>query len=106
MPLVAATKLCGAQVLGRSGDALGTITDFMADCEGGRIAYAVLAHGGVLGIGEKLFAVPWSALQPLPEGRFRVEASADQLNAAAGINKDAWPAEAPEDWLARLTVPR
>lgn len=33
----------------------------MLDLEGGRIAYAVLSFGGVLGVGNKLFAVSWSA---------------------------------------------
>jgi len=34
----------------------------MLDPERGRIAYAVLSFGGFLGMGDKLFAIPWSAL--------------------------------------------
>ena len=34
----------------------------MLDMNTGQVAYAVLAFGGFLGMGEKLFAVPWPAL--------------------------------------------
>jgi hypothetical protein len=35
----------------------------MLDVNNGKIAYAVLSCGGVAGIGEKLFAIPWKALK-------------------------------------------
>jgi hypothetical protein len=34
----------------------------MIDLDEGRVAYAVLSFGGFLGIGDKLFAIPWEAL--------------------------------------------
>ena len=34
----------------------------MIDMRTGRVAYAVISFGGFLGIGDKLFAVPWQAL--------------------------------------------
>src|SRR5262245_35383246 len=52
----------GNRVVDPSGQELGTIDHIMLDVIGGRIAYAVLAMGGFLGIGEKLHALPWSAL--------------------------------------------
>ena len=101
MALLPSTKICGAAVSGTDGSALGTITDFMVDHDTGALVYAVLAHGGVLGVGEKLFAVPWEAfiVDPLA-GALTLNASAASLNAATGIDKDAWPTEARADWLA------
>jgi hypothetical protein len=34
----------------------------MLDMHSGKVVYAVLPFGGFLGLGEKLFAVPWNAL--------------------------------------------
>jgi hypothetical protein len=42
---------------------LGKIEHLMIDLANGRIAYAVLSFGGFLGMGDKLFAIPWSALK-------------------------------------------
>ena len=101
MALVASTKICGAAVVGRDGQALGTITDFMLDHATGHLTYAVLSHGGLLGIGEKLFAVPWDAFTVDPvHHTLMLDATPDHLAAARGIDKDAWPADAPADWLA------
>jgi hypothetical protein len=58
--VMAADTLEGNKVVDPAGDELGTIDHIMLDIVGGRIAYAVLAMGGFLGIGEKLHALPWS----------------------------------------------
>lgn len=41
---------------------VGAIKEIMIDAPSCRVAYAVLAVGGFLGIGERLFAIPWEAL--------------------------------------------
>ena len=60
--VMASSTLEGTDVYNQAEQKLGTIQDIMIDIERGHVAYAVLSHGGVLGIGEKLFAIPWSAL--------------------------------------------
>jgi len=101
MALIASTKICGATVTATDGTAIGTVTDFMIDHEAGGIAYAVLAHGGMLGVGEKLFAVPWAAFAVDPlAGSLHLDVTTQALDNAAGIDKDAWPTHPPEDWLA------
>mgnify|MGYP000165099482 CR=1 FL=1 len=60
--LMAADTLEGDRVVNLNGEDLGKITDIMLDVQRGRIAYAVMSVGGFLGIGDKLFAVPWSAM--------------------------------------------
>jgi len=58
---LSASTLIGNEVRNREGEDLGRIEDFMMDRETGRVAYAVLSFGGFLGVGNKLFAVPWDA---------------------------------------------
>src|SRR5687767_3366358 len=60
--VMAARTLKGDKVVNMRGEDLGEIEDIMLDVQSGRIAYAVMSFGGVMGIGEKLFAIPWSAL--------------------------------------------
>lgn len=43
------------------GEYLGNVQDPMIDLRGGKVAYVVVRHGGVPGVGDKLFAVPWGA---------------------------------------------
>src|ERR1035438_756818 len=37
--------------------------EIMIDIASGKVAYAVVSFGGFLGMGEKLFALPWSTLR-------------------------------------------
>ena len=60
--VMAADTLTGDKVVNRQKEDLGTIEHLMIDVETGRVAYAVLSFGGFLGMGDKLFAIPWSAL--------------------------------------------
>ncbi len=60
--LMGADTLIGNDVYNKAGEDLGDIKEFMIDMASGKIAYAVLSFGGVLGMGDKLFAVPWAAL--------------------------------------------
>src|SRR6267143_1836135 len=57
-----AASLTGDDVVNAAGDDLGKIEAIMLDVASGRIAYAVLSFGGFLGMRNKLFAIPWSAL--------------------------------------------
>ncbi|HTD18458.1 MAG TPA: PRC-barrel domain-containing protein, partial [Ktedonobacteraceae bacterium] len=59
--LVKGSTFIGADVENPQGQNLGDIKDMVIDRASGRIAYAVVSFGGFLGMGEKLFAVPWGA---------------------------------------------
>ena len=54
----------GDKVVNPAGEDLGKIEELMIDLENGRVAYAVLSFGGFLGMGDKLFAIPWRAFSP------------------------------------------
>jgi hypothetical protein len=95
MRLIAAHSLTETEVVSKNGEKLGSIVDFMLDTQARRVVYAVLAHGGVLGIGAKLLAVPPQALE-LDSGRRRLTLAVDpaQLERAAGIDRDNLPEHA------------
>lgn len=89
---MAASKLQGNGVKNRAGENLGNIKEFMIDTVDGRVAYAVLSSGGFLGLGDKLFAIPWSALTYDMAGtHFVLDVDKQQLERAPGFDKDKWP---------------
>src|SRR5438034_10935183 len=98
-----AKTLIGDSVVNASAEKLGKIEAIMLDVTTGRVAYAVLSFGGFLGIGAKLFAIPWSALT-LDAGpkRFVLDVSKERLEAAPGFDKDHWPTMADRTWAAQV----
>jgi sporulation protein YlmC with PRC-barrel domain len=61
--LMGADTLIGNDVYNTADESLGTIKELMIDMSSGKISYAVLSYGGFLGMGDRLFAVPWQALR-------------------------------------------
>jgi sporulation protein YlmC with PRC-barrel domain len=97
--VMAASSLEGETVMNHHGETLGEIEEIMLDVKTGRIAYAVLAVGGFLGIGEKYFAVPWNALTLDTDRKcFLLDADKDRLQNAEGFDKDHWPSDASVEW--------
>jgi len=61
--------------------------------------YVVLSFGGFLGMGDKLFAIPWEVLTPMPEGEtFKLDVKKEKLGEAPGFDKNNWPDLANRDW--------
>jgi len=74
----------------------------MIDLSNGKVAYAVLSFGGFLGLGDKLFAIPWQALQlRVHEHAFTLNVSKETLERAEGFDKDNWPITSRE-WLSSM----
>lgn len=97
--LMSSSSLEGNDVTNPQGEDLGDVEDFMIDMHTGRIAYAVLSYGGLLGIGDKLFAVPWSALKLDTENkRFTLDVQQAALKDAPGFDKEQWPSMADPTW--------
>jgi sporulation protein YlmC with PRC-barrel domain len=94
--LSAATSFYARTVLDTEGAVLGSISDLMLDLDRGCIAYAVIATGGFVGIGERLFAVPWKALRAAGH-QFVLECERAELDTATAFDRDHWPV-APEHW--------
>jgi PRC-barrel domain len=60
--LIAASKVNGTNAYNGQGESLGSIYDVMIDKQSGKVAYAVMAFGGFLGMGEDYHPLPWSVL--------------------------------------------
>jgi sporulation protein YlmC with PRC-barrel domain len=90
--LMGASTLIGDDVYNRQEEDLGDIKEIMLDMHSGKIAYAVLSYGGLLGVGEKLFAVPWDALTlDTEKERFILDIEKAKLENAPGFDPDNWP---------------
>jgi sporulation protein YlmC with PRC-barrel domain len=63
-----ASKLVGAAVVNNKDERIGTIDDLVVSPDD-KVTYAILSVGGFLGIGSKLVAVPFDALQMVKEDR-------------------------------------
>jgi sporulation protein YlmC with PRC-barrel domain len=90
--VLSAGTLAGDRVRNAAGEDLGKVEEIMIDLPSGRVAYVVLSFGGFLGIGDKLFAVPWQALR-IDEGehQFVLDVERKTLENAPGFDKDNWP---------------
>jgi sporulation protein YlmC with PRC-barrel domain len=89
---LSASTLTGDAVKNLKGESLGDLKDIMIDTDNGTIAYGVLSFGGVLGLGEKLFAVPWEAIKVDGENEELIlNVEKEQLKDAPGFDKDNWP---------------
>lgn len=97
--MMSAESLIGNDVYNHQDEDLGDIKDFMLDMSNGNVSYAVLSFGTFLGMGEKLFAVPWQALTLDTENkRFLLDANKETLKDAPGFDKDHWPNMADDTW--------
>jgi hypothetical protein len=90
--LMGANTLIGDDVYNNDEESLGEIKEIMLDTRDGSVAYAVLSFGGILGMGNKLFAVPWQALTlDTANKRFILNVEKQRLDNAPGFDKDDWP---------------
>src|ERR1700681_4719240 len=82
----------GKKVVNFGGEDVGEIQEVMIDSVAGRVTYAVMSFGGFLGIGDKLFAVPWVSLRyDRSDDVFVMKADRDLLKNAPGFDKDNCP---------------
>ena len=96
---MSAQTLAGNDVYNLENEKVGDIEDIMLDMRSGRVRYAVLSFGGFLGMGGKLFAVPWTALElDTKNKRFVLDVGKARLQSAPGFDKDNWPNMADQSW--------
>jgi len=91
-----ASHIMGMTVRNAASKDLGSVNDLVIDMETGKVRYAALSYGGFLGLGDKLFAVPWSAFDcqyNAGSKEYHMVLNIDEatLRKASGFNKDAWP---------------
>ncbi len=102
--LMRAHDIRDIKVRNPEGENLGDLTDIAIDRESGRIAYAILAYGGILGFGEKHFAIPWEAVRARSGEKVAVvDMDKRTLDSAPGFSRDRMPREG--DWSLIRTPP-
>ncbi len=96
---VKASSIIGSNVVNPKHESLGDVKEMVIDPRTGKVAYAVVSFGGFLGMGEKLFAIPFSAFAYNPsENEYVLDVDKAKLKAAPGFDSDHWPAMTDEKW--------
>lgn len=99
-----ASEIIGAKVESPGGENLGSIHDMVVDLQNQEVRYVVLSHGGILGIGSKLFAYPLSMVETKSgeEDRLVINADKERLENAPGFEKNQWPDFADSTYTGRI----
>lgn len=97
---LSASTITGDDVRNLDGDKLGQIEELVIDLDGGRVNYAVLSSGGFLGLGDKLFAIPWDLLTVDTDAKEVIlDLSKETLENAPGFDRDNWPDVHDRSWV-------
>lgn len=87
-----ATSIVGDNVVNGQGEDLGKIDNLMINLSNGAIEYAVIEFGSFLGVGGKLFAVPFKELKlDAPSRAFILDRDKEYLKNSPGFDKSHWP---------------
>jgi sporulation protein YlmC with PRC-barrel domain len=90
--LIASSKVEGTSVYGRDGEKLGKIENFMVGKRNGRVEYAVLSFGGMLGLGEDYYPLPWDTLDyDTDKGGYVVNIDKETLEGAPSYGRGRDP---------------
>jgi hypothetical protein len=92
-----ASDLVGMNVRGVDGDEnIGSISDLVIGHDG-QVKYAAVSFGGFLGMGDKLFAVPFEAIDFVKtddDAYARIDVTEETLKEKKGFNQENWPSDA------------
>lgn len=95
--------MIGDDVRNPQGESLGKLEEIMLDVDRGCVSYAVLSFGGIMGIGDKLFAIPWQALTLDTENHaFVLDVDRERLKNMPGFDKNNWPETTDHNWLTTV----
>ncbi len=101
--LMGADTLIGEEVRNQQDQDIGEIREIMIDMRTGQVGYAVLSFRPALAYSERLFAVPWKALQhDAANHRFMLNIDQSQLQNAPAFDKDQWPDMADATWVREI----
>ncbi len=101
-PLIASDRVQGTTVRRPDGEKIGRIERVMIDKISGRVAYVVMSFGGLLGVGERYYTLPWAVLD-YDENRqaYVLEITKAQLQDAPDLNSEG---ESPPDRSAERAL--
>ncbi|MBC7486139.1 MAG: PRC-barrel domain-containing protein [Cytophagaceae bacterium] len=92
MEVINSDFFIGDKVENTKGEPIGKIRNIMLNVQYGKIECIIIEFGGFMGLGEKLFAVPFTALQLNRHKQdFVLDVDKSFLEKAPGFDKDHWP---------------
>ncbi len=103
-----ASQLIGTAIENEKGENVGTINDLVMDAKSADVRYVAVTYGGFLGVGNKMFAVPYEAfkceMDPDNPGHHRVvlNVTPQQLEGAVGFDETHWPNFADDAFTTEL----
>jgi sporulation protein YlmC with PRC-barrel domain len=101
--IVKSEDVVGVKVENQQGEDLGKIEALMLDKMNGKVAYVVLSFGGFLGMGDKLFAMPWHIFSYNPtKEKFIISLEKEKLKNSPGFDKDHWPDMSSTTWSSSI----
>ena len=99
---LSATSLMGTKVVNLRGEDIGKLEEIMLDLDSGRVSYAVLSFGGFMGMGDKLFAIPWQGFTvDTEEEQLILNIDKEILKNSEGFDKNNWPDFSSPEWHER-----
>jgi sporulation protein YlmC with PRC-barrel domain len=109
------SQLIGQNIQNSQGESVGEINDLVMDANTGRLRYAAVTYGGFLGVGNKMFAVPFAAFQVKVDADAVRDRDVDagdyvlvlnvtqqQLEGQQGFDEENWPNMADPNWSTDL----
>jgi sporulation protein YlmC with PRC-barrel domain len=101
--VISCDVLVGEVVVDRADEVLGELAHLMIDMANGRVTHVVIARGGVLGLGEKLHAIPWSAVTLDAQRQcLVVDIARERIEGAPGFDRSRWPSMSDPAWQRDL----
>ena len=101
--IIATDSIDGCPVVNAQEEYIGEVAHLMIVVPEGQIAYVVVSSGGVLGIGNKLHAIPWSALVfDEANDRFTLDIDQEDLENAPSFDKEHWPVMSDHEWGTQI----
>jgi sporulation protein YlmC with PRC-barrel domain len=101
--LLGTASFCGDDVYDVAGKFLGEIEELVLDIHSGRVAYALMAVGGFLGMGRKMFAIPWGTVTVDRDyQRCVVNIDLERLIDAPSLDGDVLPRMADPVWATQV----
>ncbi|PQO46578.1 PRC-barrel domain-containing protein [Blastopirellula marina] len=102
-----ASDVQGMRIENEAGESLGTVRDLVIDTDQARVKYIAVSYGGFLGLGSKLFAVPFNAFEYRPATQdekavLLLNLDETTLRKAPGFDADNWPNMASPEFASTI----
>jgi sporulation protein YlmC with PRC-barrel domain len=86
--LLLSDNLIGTEIQNAQGEKIGEIESVLVDVENGQVGFVTMTSGGVLGVGEEKYIVPFNALQKkMPQGEQALAGERQERQVVFTLNK-------------------